>query len=64
MGVSLWELFSGIMEGQWKNTSSQSQLCLVIYWVLYCNMRIETTPQLALYFKLIMELFPSRLRVL
>jgi hypothetical protein len=29
---------------------------VVIYRMLYCNMRIETT----LYFRLIAELFPSR----
>jgi hypothetical protein len=30
---------------------------VVIYWVLYCNMRIET----AIYFRLITELFPLEL---
>jgi len=40
MGVVQWH-YGTTMENYEQSITA---VCIVIYWVLYCNMRIETTP--------------------
>jgi len=52
IGVVQWH-YGTTMENYEQSITA---VWVVIYWVLYCNMRIETT----LYFGLIAGLFPLR----